>query len=149
MTSGQLEQKAEEYLKAQCQKRKEEFVIRMPEVYIVDIPQAFIDGYNEGMKQKFNTTKIQDYPLNEWYYLEDGKFPENYKRVLITVLDDEGKRVVVSGMFVTKIINRNKKTKKIFYWLYDSNDVFVTSGSPGECSKPIAWMPFPEPPEEI
>ena len=56
----------------------------------------------------------------EWHYLEDGKFPENYKRVLITVLDDEGKRVVVSGMF-------------------------VTSGSPGECSKPIAWMPFPEP----
>ena len=27
----------------------------------------------------------------EWHYLEDGKFPENYKRVLITVLDDEGK----------------------------------------------------------
>lgn len=50
--------------------------------------------------------------MNEWHYLEDGKFPENYKRVLITVLDDEGKRVVVSGMFVTKIINRNKKTKK-------------------------------------
>lgn len=84
----------------------------------------------------------------QWHYLEDGKFPENYKRVLITVLDDEGKRVVVSGMFVTKIINRHKKTKKIFYWLYDSNDVFVTSGSPGECSKPIAWMPYPEPPEE-
>ena len=81
----------------------------------------------------------------EWHYLEDGKFPENYKRVLITVLDDEGKRVVVSGMFVTKIIKRNKKTKKIWYWLYDSDDVFVTSGSPGECSKPIAWMPFPEP----
>lgn len=110
---------------------------------------GFKDGYNEGMKQKFNTTKIQDYPLNEWLYLEDGKLPENYRRVLITVLDDEGKRVVVSGMFVTKIINRHKKTKKIFYWLYDSNDVFVTSGSPGECSKPIAWMPFPEPPEEI
>jgi predicted RNase H-like nuclease (RuvC/YqgF family) len=46
-----VEQKAAEYLKAQCQKRKEEFVIRMPEVYIADIPQAFIDGYNEGMKQ--------------------------------------------------------------------------------------------------
>lgn len=81
----------------------------------------------------------------EWHYLEDGEFPENYKRVLITVLDDEGKRVVVSGMFVTKIINRHKTTKKIWYWLYDSDDVFVTSGSPGECSKPIAWMPFPEP----
>ena len=83
-----------------------------------------------------------------WHYLEDGKFPENYKRVLITVLDDEGKRVVVSGMYVKKIVNQKKKTKIIKYWLYDSNDVFVTSGSPGECSKPIAWMPFPEPPEE-
>ena len=106
-------------------------------------------AFDEGMKQKFNTTRIQDYPLNEWHYLEDGKYPENYKRVLITVLDDEGKRVVVSGMFVTKIINRHKTTKKIWYWLYDSDDVFITSGSPGECSKPIAWMPFPEPPEEI
>ena len=83
--------------------------------------------------------------MNDWNYLEDGKYPENYKRVLITVLDDEGKRVVVSGMFVTKIINRHKKTKKIFYWLYDSDDVFVTSGAPGECSKPIAWRYFPEP----
>ena len=54
---------------------------------------------------------------SEWHYLEDGKFPENYRRVLITVLDDEGKRVVVSGMFVTKIVNRHKTT----------------------------WMPFPEP----
>ena len=84
----------------------------------------------------------------EWQYLEDGKFPENYKRVLITVLDDEGKRVVVSGMFVTKIINRHKTTKKIWYWFYDSDDVFITSGSPGECSKPIAWKPYPEPAEE-
>ena len=81
----------------------------------------------------------------EWHYLEDGKFSENYRRVLITVLDDEGKRVVVLGMFVTKIINRHKSTKKIFYWLYDSDDVFVTSGAPGECSKPIAWRYFPEP----
>lgn len=107
-------------------------------------------GYNEGFKDcakaRLNVTTISDCPIkDEWHYLEDGKFPENYRRVLITVLDDEGKRVVVSGMFVTKIINRQKKTKKIWYWLYDSDDVFVTSGSPGECSKPIAWMPFPEP----
>ena len=47
----------------------------------------------------------------EWHYLEDGEFPENYRRVLITVLDDEGKCVVVSGMFVTKIINRHKTTE--------------------------------------
>lgn len=99
-------------------------------------------GYKDGFLAGLKAGRPQ------WNYLEDGKFPENYKRVLITVLDDEGKRVVVSGMFVTKVINRNKKTKLIRYWLYDSADVFITSGSPGECSKPIAWMPFPEPPEE-
>ncbi len=49
-----FEKEAEEYLKAQCQKRKEEFVIKMPEVYIADIPQAFQDGaefgYNKGFE---------------------------------------------------------------------------------------------------
>lgn len=105
--------------------------------------QAYIAGFKEALK----ILEVEKMPENkaEWLYLENDKFPENYRRVLITVLDDEGKRVVVSGMFVTKIIKRNKKTKKIWYWLYDSDDVFVTSGSPGECSKPIAWMPFPEP----
>ena len=83
--------------------------------------------------------------MGKWNYVDEGKYPESYKRVLITVLDDEGKRVVVSGMFVTKVINRRKMTKKIWYWLYDSDDVFVTSGEPGACSKPIAWMYFPEP----
>ena len=51
--------------------------------------------------------------MNKWNYFEDDKYPEDYKRVLITVLDDEGKRVVVSGMFVNKIIKRRKTTKKM------------------------------------
>lgn len=83
--------------------------------------------------------------MNGWNYIEDGIFPDNYKRVLITVLNDEGERVVVSGMFVSKSVNKNHGTKKIWYWLYDSDSVFVTSGGPGECSKPIAWKDFPEP----
>ena len=115
-----------------------------------------IAGFQQSsnMKRHFEIQKLEKENAGlkagkpQWHYLEDGKIPENYKRVLITVLDDEGKRVVVSGMFVTKIVNRKKKTKIIRDWLYDSDDVFITSGSLGECSKPIAWMPFPEPSEE-
>ena len=53
-----FEKEAEEYLKAQCKKRKEEYVIRMPEVYIADIPQAFKDGAEFGYNK-----------ANEWHDL--------------------------------------------------------------------------------
>ena len=36
---------------------------------------GFKDGYNEGMKQKINMTRIQDYPLNEWH-LTKNELPE-------------------------------------------------------------------------
>lgn len=51
-----FEKEADEYLKAQCQKRKEEFVIRMPEVYIADIPRAYKDGAEFGYNK-----------ANEWH----------------------------------------------------------------------------------
>ena len=60
-----FEKEAEEYLKAQCQKRKEEFVIKMPEVYIADIPQAFKDGAEFGYNK-----------ANEWHYVKDGDLPK-------------------------------------------------------------------------
>jgi hypothetical protein len=66
-----FEKEAEEYLKAQCQKRKEEFVISMPEVYIADIPQAFKDGAEFGYNK-----------ANEWHYVKD-ELPELYKDVLV------------------------------------------------------------------
>lgn len=159
-----LEEKAKEWVKDNCC----DLCVCRDECEIGCIHCGAIDGYLAGAKEGSQLDEVwHDYDAGEdcyedshegrwirretsrpqWQYLKDGKFPENYRRVLITVLDDEGKRVVVSGMFVTKIINRNKKTKKIWYWLYDSDDVFVTSGSPGECSKPIAWKPFPGPAE--
>jgi hypothetical protein len=136
-----VEQKAKEYLKAQCQKRKEEFVIRMPEVYIADIPQAFIDGYNEGMKQKFNMTRIQDYPLNEWH-LTKNELPE-----LQTAIDtgDEYNTLVLCFWYDTD--SRGKKTKvyDLDRW-YPENDIWESGKQRDEVE---AWMYLPEPPEEI
>jgi hypothetical protein len=60
-----FEKEAEVYLKAQCQKRKGEFIIKMPEVYIADIPQAFKDGAEFGYNK-----------ANEWHYMKDGDLPK-------------------------------------------------------------------------
>ena len=88
-----FEKEAEEYLKAQCKKRKEEYVIRMPEVYIADIPQAFKDGaefgYKEGIKtlddmtRAFNREhkKYTDLRItNEWHYVIDGDLPKVFDK---------------------------------------------------------------------
>lgn len=80
----------------------------------------------------------------KWIKLEE-KFPPVYKRVLITVLDDEGKRQTVTGMYVRKTVVKRKLSVYVSYWLYDADDVFITSGEPGKCSKPIAWAEYPEP----
>ena len=66
-----FEKEAEEYLKVQCKKRKEEYVIRMPEVYIADIPQAFKDGAEFGYNK-----------ANEWHYVKD-ELPQDNEYVLI------------------------------------------------------------------
>lgn len=83
---------------------------------------------------------------NEWCYVE-VQYPPNYKRVLITVLNDEGEREVCSGRCIIK--HKNVKMgqikKQVEYWYYDSDSVFITSGTIKECSKPIAWRDFPEP----
>jgi hypothetical protein len=83
--------------------------------------------------------------MNEWKYLSTGEYPPVYKHVLITVLNDEGIRTVVSGFYVRKSVNKKQTTKLVTYWCYDAEDVFITSGKPGECSKPIAWMEYPQP----
>jgi hypothetical protein len=59
--------KAKEYLKAQCEKRKDSLVLEMPQNYITDVEQAFIDGYHEGFKDcaksRLNVTTISDCPI--------------------------------------------------------------------------------------
>jgi len=60
-----FEKEAEEYLKAQCQKRKGEFVIKMPEVYIADISQSYKDGAEFGYNK-----------ANEWHYPSKGELPK-------------------------------------------------------------------------
>ena len=44
----ELKQKAEEYLKAQCLKRKDCLVLEMSDHYITDVKQAYIDGATEN-----------------------------------------------------------------------------------------------------
>lgn len=83
---------------------------------------------------------------NEWCYVED-RYPPNYKRVLITVLNDEGERETCSGKCVREYKNAKRGQIKIAVesWIYDSDSIFITSGTLKECSKPIAWKDFPEP----
>ena len=62
-----FEKEAEEYLKAQCQKRKEEFVIRMPDVYIADIPRAYKDGAEFGYNKANEEFKICEQNADTYY----------------------------------------------------------------------------------
>jgi len=59
--------KAKEYLKAQCEKRKDSLVLEMPQNYITDVEQAFIDGYHECQKE------------HEWHDLEKDPTDEPKK----------------------------------------------------------------------
>jgi hypothetical protein len=61
--------KAKEYLKAQCEKRKDSLVLEMPQNYITDVEQAFIDGYHECEKE------------HEWHY--DGTPDTTHKSCLV------------------------------------------------------------------
>ena len=83
---------------------------------------------------------------DDWCRIEDG-YPPNYQRVLITVLNDEGIREVCSGKCIKEHRNAKRGQIKVTveYWYYDSDSVFITSGTIKECSKPIAWKDFPEP----
>ena len=38
------EELAEEYLKEKLEERKDKFIFELPEVYITDVKQAFLDG---------------------------------------------------------------------------------------------------------
>ena len=78
-----FEKEAEEYLKAQCQKRKEEYVIRMPEVYIADIPQAFKEGAEFGYNK-----------ANEWHYVEDGNLPKETDVYLVYRISGYGSKSI-------------------------------------------------------
>ena len=102
---------------------------------------GFKDGYNEGMKQKFNMTRIQDYPLNEWH-LTKNELPE-----LQTATDtgDEYNTLVLCFWYDTD--SRGKKTKvyDLDRW-YPENDIWESGKQRDEVE---AWMYLPEPPEEI
>ena len=82
----------------------------------------------------------------DWNYLENGVYPPVYKEVLVTVLNDEGERVVVAGMYVKKTVYKRKITKTLEYWIYDTQNIFVSgTDGPGVISKPIAWAEYPPP----
>ena len=71
-----FEKEAEEYLKAQCQKRKEEFVIRMPDVYIADIPRAYKDGAESTLRKiikYFSTIVLDEYCGGYFSYLLENE----------------------------------------------------------------------------
>lgn len=62
----EIEQKAEEYLKAQCLKRKDCLVLEMPDHYITDVRQAYIDGATENGIQWHDLRKgPNDLPVME------------------------------------------------------------------------------------
>ena len=44
----QIKQRADDYLKTQCLKRKDCLVLEMPDHYITDVKQAYIDGATEN-----------------------------------------------------------------------------------------------------
>jgi len=61
--------KAKEYLKAQCEKRKDSLVLEMPQNYITDVEQAFIDGYHECQKEHEWHDVKNGLPINTGLYL--------------------------------------------------------------------------------
>ena len=93
-----FEKEAEEYLKAQCKKRKEEYVIRMPEVYIADIPQTFKDGAEFGYNKGYHDAEehymnvidsqhklVEESKANEWHNVADGDLPKDSNKVVLCI----------------------------------------------------------------
>ena len=69
---------------------------------------------------------------NEWHYVKEGcKYPENGESVLVTVLDDDNKKIVTMALFE---VENNKR-----FWDIESRLCSVHSGSEEVCSKIIAW----------
>ena len=65
----ELNRKAEEYLKAQCLKRKDCLVLEMSNHYITDVRQAYIDGATENGIQWHDLRKDpNDLPKEEGDY---------------------------------------------------------------------------------
>ena len=130
------EQKAEEYLKQK--NYTSGHIGYFPSGYC---KQAFIDGYNEGMKQKFNMTRIQDYPLNEWH-LTKNELPE-----LQTDSDGDKYITLVLCFWYQKDCYGYNATKVYDLDRWDpENDIWESGKQRDEVE---AWMYLPEPPEEI
>ena len=69
---------------------------------------------------------------NEWQYVKEGcKYPENGESVLVTVLDDDNKKIVTMALFE---VENNKR-----FWDIESRLCSIHSGSEEVCSKIIAW----------
>jgi len=77
--------KAKEYLKAQCEKRKDSLVLEMPQNYITDVEQAFIDGYHECQKE------------HEWHDLrkDPTDLPKRNKEYVVKVKEYGGISVYI------------------------------------------------------
>ena len=98
-------------------------------------------AFDEGMKQKFNMTRIQDYPLNEWH-LTKNELPE-----LQTATDtgEEYNTLVLCFWYDTD--SRGKKAKVYDLDRWDPwSDIWESGKQRDEVE---AWMYVPEPPEEI
>ena len=75
----ELKQKAKEYLKAQCLKRKDCLVLEMPDHYITDVRQAYIDGATENGIQWHDLRKNpKDLPKGYRVVLNQVGAPTNY-----------------------------------------------------------------------
>lgn len=90
-------------------------------IAITLVQQAFKDGAEFGYNK-----------ANEWHYVKEGcKYPENGESVLVTVLDDDNKKIVTMALLE---VENNKR-----FWDIESRLCSVHSGSEEVCSKIIAW----------
>ena len=82
-------------------------------------------GFKKGAEFGYNKA-------NEWHYVKEGcKYPENGESVLVTVLDDDNKKIVTMALFE---VENNKR-----FWDIESRLCSVHSGSEKVCPKIIAW----------
>lgn len=82
-------------------------------------------AFEKGQENGYNKAK-------EWQYVKEGcKYPENGESVLVTVLDDDNKKIVTMALFE---VENNKR-----FWDIESRLCSIHSGSEEVCSKIIAW----------
>ena len=116
-------EKEEDYRKAR--KESKDRITKVIKVWSAREETLHDEGFQDGAEFGYNKA-------NEWQYVKEGcKYPENGESVLVTVLDDDNKKIVTMALFE---VENNKR-----FWDIESRLCSVHSGSEKVCSKIIAW----------